>query len=124
MTPDSLKWLIDYAIAAYESELRNTEKIKDRISFVLSIAITPFSGVLVYLAVNFKGKLLFSISNTLFFWAPWIIAAITLCISIGFLAYALLRGFFYARVPLPSEILPYFEQHPEPDKALEEGQDY
>nr|VFK11208.1 MAG: hypothetical protein BECKLPF1236B_GA0070989_10213 [Candidatus Kentron sp. LPFa] len=123
MTSDSLKWLLDHAIAAYEREWRNTEKLKDRIGFVLSIAITPFPGVLVYLVVNFKGKPLFSISNAIFFWAPWIIAAITLGISIGLLAHALLRGFLYARVPLPSEILPYFEQHPEPDKALKEGQD-
>lgn len=37
-------------------------------------------------------------------------------------AYALLKGFLYARPPLPSEIIPFFQAHPEPDKALEEAQ--
>lgn len=122
MTPDSLKWLLEYSMAAYESELSSTEKLKDRIIFMLSIVIAPFFGVFIYLAINLKGKSLSSFSNLIFFWAPWGIAIVILLASTILIASALLRGFYYARVPLPSEMLPYFEEHPEPEKALEEAQ--
>lgn len=49
MTPDSLKWLLEHTVSAYEAELRGADKIKERISFILSITITPFSAIALYL---------------------------------------------------------------------------
>lgn len=120
ITSDSLKWLLDHAASAYETELQDTDKLKERINFILSLIIIPITGISVYLASGFKGDY-FSAINVLLFWLPWFVAVIFLLISLGLVSFVLLKGFKYARPPLPSEIIQYFELHPEPDKALGEA---
>lgn len=120
ITTDSLRWLLDHAAETYKNEIAATDKIKERISFILSLAVTPIAASEVYLASGLKGEL-FSIANTLTFWLPWGVAAGVLSCAVAFVAHALLRGFQYARAPLPSEIIKFFEQHPEPDLALNEA---
>lgn len=117
---EALKWLLDHAASAYETELQDTDKLKERINFILSLIIIPITGIAVYLASGLKGGY-FSTMNVLLFWLPWIFAVISLLISLGLVSFVLLKGFKYARPPLPSEIIQYFELHPEPDKALGEA---
>lgn len=121
MNPDTIKWLLEHSVSAYETELKATDKVKDRISFILSVAITPFAGIAVYLVSKFKGNL-FQRENLLFFSLPTLVAVLLLVVSAGYVAYALVRGFQYSNVPRPAHLIPYLQQHPEPDKALEEAQ--
>jgi hypothetical protein len=120
ITSDSLKWLLDHAASAYETELQDTYQLKERINFILSLVVIPITGIAVYLASGLKGDY-FSVMNVLLFWLPWFVAVIFLLISLGYVSFVLLKGFEYARPPLPSEIIQYFELHPEPDKALGEA---
>lgn len=120
ITADSLLWLIDHAAEAYKNEIEATDKLKERISFILSLAVTPSIAAAIFLASGLKGELFNSI-NVYFFWVPWVAAVALLMASAALVAHTLLRGFLYERVPLPSEILGYFEQHPEPSRALEEA---
>lgn len=120
ITSDSLLWLLDHAAEAYKNEIEATDKLKERISFILSLAITPSVAAAIFLASGLKGEL-FSLTNIFFFWAPWVAAVALLLASAALVAHTLLRGFSYARVPLPSEIVGYFEQHPEPGYALEDA---
>jgi hypothetical protein len=66
MTPDSLKWMLDHAASAYDAELREIDKVKERISFVLSVAITPFAAIAVYMASGLKGELFSPLNLYLF----------------------------------------------------------
>ena len=120
MTPDSIQWLLDHTAATYENEAKATDKLKERISFIFSIAITPSVGLAFYLASGLKAEM-FSIFNIWLFWLPWFIAVLYLIVAVVLTCEVLLRGWYYHRVPLPSEIISFFDKHPEPDKALEEA---
>nr|VFJ48262.1 MAG: hypothetical protein BECKDK2373C_GA0170839_102115 [Candidatus Kentron sp. DK] len=99
MEPDALQWLLKHSASAYEDELHSAERLQDRIGFVVGIMITPLSWAFVYLVINFKGATSFSIPNVVFFWIPLAFAGFMLLASIALVAYTLLRGFFYTRIP-------------------------
>lgn len=121
MRPETTKWLLEHSASAYEAESKATDKIKDRISFILSVAITPVAGIAVYLVGKFKGSV-FQHYNTLFFLIPLLITTALLAVATFFVAYALARGFGYSNVPRPAGLMEYLRAHPEPDMALEEAQ--
>jgi hypothetical protein len=120
MTPESIKWLLDHAESSYNAEIQNTDKIRERISFILSLTITPGFGVAAYLVSSLRGET-FALGNVFLFWIPLFISVAILLIATCYVAYALLKGFYYSRVPSPSQIIPYFEAHPYPDNALQDG---
>lgn len=120
MTPESIKWLLDHAESSYNAEIQNTDKIRERISFILSLTITPSFGVAAYLVSSLRGET-FALENIFLFWMPLSISVVILLISTCFVAYVLLKGFYYSRVPSPSQIIPYFEAHPDPGNALQDG---
>jgi hypothetical protein len=120
MNPDTIEWILDHSVSAYEAERDDTSKIKERISFVITLAITPFSGIVVYLASGFKGHMA-EPSDVRYFWVPVAVAILILLLSAAVVAYVLLRGFEYMRVPQPLPLIDYLEQHPEPAKALDEA---
>jgi hypothetical protein len=120
MTPDSIKWLLDHAASTYEAEIKSTDKIRERISFILSLTITPCFGVAAYLASSLRGEI-FATVNIFLFWIPLFIAVAVLLVSTCYVAYVLLKGFYYSVVPSPSQIITYFEEHPEPDIALQDA---
>ena len=66
---DSLKWLLDHAVDAYETEIKNIDKIRERISFIVSLTISPCLGVAVYLSSTLRGEI-FSEYNIFLFWMP------------------------------------------------------
>ncbi|MDB5975056.1 MAG: hypothetical protein JWR07_1816 [Nevskia sp.] len=120
MNSDTIEWILEHSVSAYEAERDATSRIKERISFVITLAITPFSGIVVYLASGFKGHLAIA-SDLRYFWIPLAVAILILLLSATVVAYVLLRGFEYMRVPQPLPLIDYLEQHPEPDKALDEA---
>lgn len=120
ITPESIKWLLDHAESSYNAEIQNTDKIRERISFILSLTITPGFGVAAYLVSSLRGET-FALENVFLFWIPLFISVAILLIATCYVAYALLKGFYYSRVPSPSQIIPYFEAHPDPDSALQDG---
>lgn len=120
MTPESIKWLLDHAASAYDAEIQNTGKIREQISFILSLTITPCFGIAAYLVSSLRGDI-FELENIFLFWIPLLISVAILLISTCYVAYVLLKGFYYSKVPLPSLIIPYFEAHPDPDNALQDG---
>lgn len=120
MTPESIEWLLDHAASAYEAEIKSTEKIRERISFVLTLAITPCLGIAAYLVSSLRGKL-YSLEDICYFWLPLLFSMVALLISICYVAYVLLWKFEYSRVPLPSTIISYFEEHPDPATVLQDG---
>jgi len=63
---------------------------------------------------------MFAFWNICFFWVPWLISVILLLISTVHV-YKLLHGFKYHKVPPPSQIIPYFETHPDPDNVLQDA---
>ena len=120
MKPESIQWLLDHTSSIYENELKETDKLKERISFIFTIAITPAFGLAFYLAIGLKGEL-FSPFSVWLFWLPWAVSVTLTLVTVFLTCHVLLSGWKYRRVPLPSELIPYFEAHPEPDKALEEA---
>lgn len=121
MNPETIKWLLEHSVSAYETEMKAMDGVKDRISFVLSVAITPIAGITVYLVSKFKGDLL-QRDNLLLFSVPTLAAVLFLVVSAGCVAYALVRGFQYSNVPRPADLIPYLQAHPVPNQALEEAQ--
>jgi hypothetical protein len=93
MTPDTIKWLLDHAASAYAAEIEGSDKIRERISFMLSIAIAPCFGVATYLLSSLRGET-FACWTIILFWVPLLISAVALLISTGFVAYALIKGPF------------------------------
>jgi len=120
MTPESIEWLLEHAVSAYEAEIQSTEKLRERISFLLSLVITPCLGIAAYLFSSLRGELFLS-ENFYFFWVPILLAMVNLLLSICYVAYVLLWKFEYARVPSPSAIVLYIEEHPDPTLALQDG---
>ena len=80
MTPDSIKWLLDHAASTYEAEIQSTDRIRERISFILSLTITPCFGVAAYLASSLRGEI-FAPVNIFLFWIPLFIAVSILLVS-------------------------------------------
>lgn len=117
MNPDTLEWLLERSIESYEAENKSTDTIRERINFILSLAITPCFAISAYLISSIKGEL-FSTWNIFLFWLPLSSAILILLISTGYVAYVLLWPFKYSRPPSPSEIIKYVSEHPEPDAVL------
>lgn len=117
MNPDTLEWLLERSIESYEVEDKSTDKIRKRISFILSLAITPCFAIAAYLISSIKGEL-FLAWNIYLFWLPLSIAVLILLVSTGYVAYVLLWPFKYSRLPSPSKIIEYVNAHPEPDTVL------
>lgn len=120
MTPESIEWLLDQATSAYEAEIKSTEKIRERISFILTLAITPCLGFGAYLISSLRGDL-FCLENIYYFWTPLSMAMVALFVAIANVAYVLLWKFQYSRVPPPSAIVSYFEEHPDPLSVIQDG---
>ena len=121
MTPDALKWILEHAAEAYDSELRQTEKLKERVSFTLSLLLTPVIGVAVYLIGGLKGELL-TPATIAFFWLPVGLSIVAILLATFHLACVLFRRFEYKRTPFPSEIAGYLSSHPDPAAALNDAQ--
>lgn len=117
MNTDTLEWLLERAIESYEAEDKSTDKIRERINFILSLAITPCFAIVAYLISSLRGEL-FLIWNIYLFWLPLSIAILILLVSTGYVAYVLLWPFKYSRLPSPSKIIEYVNAHPEPDTVL------
>ncbi|WP_186165617.1 hypothetical protein [Burkholderia gladioli] len=120
MKSETIDWLLEHSASAYDAEFTATGKLRDRISFILSIAITPYAGIAIYLITKFKGSFLQG-SDLLFFSLPILFAIAMLAIAAGLVALALIGVYGYSNIPRPAQLLPYLHQHPEPDRALEEA---
>lgn len=120
MKSETIDWLLEHSASAYEAEFKATGQLRDRISFVLSVAVTPYAGIAIYLITKFKGSFLRG-NDLLFFTLPMLLAIGLLVIAAGLIALALIAVFGYSNIPRPAELLPYLREHPEPDKALEEA---
>lgn len=119
MNSETIDWLLEHSASAYETEFKTTEKLRDRISFILSVAVTPYAGIAIYLITKFKGSFL-QCGDLLFFSLPMFAAIGLLAVSAGLVAHALIGIHRYANIPRPAELLPYLRTHPEPDKVLQE----
>lgn len=120
MNSETIDWLLEHSASAYEAEFKATGQLRDRISFVLSVAITPYAGIAIYLISKFKGSFLHRY-DFLLFSLPIFIATGLLVVAACFVAHTLIGIYGYSNVPRPAELLPYLRDHPEPDKALEEA---
>ncbi|MDP5239906.1 hypothetical protein Q9Q94_10200 [Uliginosibacterium sp. 31-16] len=118
---ETIKWLLDHAASAYEAELANTEKLRARISFVFTVAVTPSLAAAGYLMTSLRGSA-FSEWNLLLFWAPLAIAIIGVGIAARDLSYILLTDFRYSRIPAPSAIWDFFKNYQNDEEALKEAQ--
>lgn len=121
MNPDTLEWLLERSIESYEAEDKSTDKIRERISFILSLAITPCFAIAAYLISSIRGEL-FLPWNIYLFWVPLLIALVILLVSTGYVAYVLLWPFKYSRLPSPSNIIEYVNNHPEKNAVLLDAQ--
>lgn len=120
MNSETIDWLLEHSASAYEAEFTATGKLRDRISFILSVAITPYAGIATYLITKFKGSFLQG-SDLLFFSLPILFAIGLLVVAAGLVALALIGVYGYSNIPRPAQLLPYLREHPEPDKVLEEA---
>ena len=119
LSPESVEWLLNRAALAYEAEIRMIEELRQRGGFIFTVVITPCVAIAFYLVSGLKGEL-WSYTNQFLFWMPWGIAIIFLLIAILLTGYVLCWTFKYSKVGLPSQDLSYFENHPEPEFALED----
>lgn len=119
MNSDTIDWLLEHSASAYEREFKSTEQLRDRISFILSIAITPYAGIAVYLVTKFKGSFL-QYGDLLLFSVPICTVFGLLVASASLVAYALIGVHGYANIPRPAQLLPYLRDHSETDKVLED----
>ncbi|PQV51885.1 hypothetical protein [Paraburkholderia sp. BL21I4N1] len=120
MNSETIDWLLEHSASAYETEFKATGQLRDRISFILGVAVTPYAGIATYLITKFKGSFLLG-GDFLFFSLPMFAAIVLLIASAGLVAHALVGVHRYSNIPRPAELLPYLSAHPEPDKALEEA---
>lgn len=120
MKTESIQWLLDHAASAYEAEIESTDKLRQRVGLVVTLTITPCIGAVIYLASSLRGEVLSDL-NLFLFWAPLLVSSGLILFSSGWVSYVLLKKFYYSRVPSPSEIVGYFETHPDQDTVLEEA---
>jgi hypothetical protein len=120
MKNETIDWLLTQATDAYKLELLVTDKIRDRITSIISATLAPGFGVIAYLATTRRGSLS-SLWEIIFFWTLLFCALILLAWASIIVARALLKDFGYARIPSPSALLKYIEEHPNQDAVLNDS---
>ena len=121
MNQVSTEWLIEHAAAAYESEIRSTEKVRERTGFIISTTITPIFGAIVYFVTTIRGNV-FGCADILLFWLPLLLSILFLLGSSWLVAYVLHQAFKVLRPPTISQLVQYVEKHPDPNTVLQDTQ--
>ncbi len=112
-------WLLTKAETAYEREEKRTDQIKVRISFLLTVAITPPLGVAAYALTNFRGDVLDFWTIVLFDF-PFMAARTLLLLAAGAIFTSLLRTFAYSNVPTPDALIAYVMEDSSSDEIIVE----
>jgi len=121
MNNDILEWILERSLEAYDAENKSTDKIRERISFLVSMAFTPCLAISAYLISSLKGDL-FSNENLFYFWVPIVFTIVLIISSACYVGYVLLSGFKYSRIPSPSHIIEYINKHPDQSVVLYDAQ--
>lgn len=91
-------WLLDHHKESYKFQAERSEKIRDRISFL----VTPFtvlgSGIL-YAFSNYRHG--WTETASLLFYVPMVLATVLFFLALGLALYCLGRGFTYQSIPQP-----------------------
>lgn len=98
MDDQTRDWLLDHHREAYKFQAERSEKIRDRLSFL----VTPFTilgGAILYLLGNYRHH--FSASACLTFYLPISISMLAFVGALGLALYCLGWGFDYLNVPRP-----------------------
>jgi hypothetical protein len=112
-------WLLGQAELAFEREAKVTDRIKDRITFLLTVAITPPVGLTAYAPGNFRGDVLDPWVMA-FFDLPLIAASGLLLFAAGTILTSLVRRFAYSNVPAPDALIDYVQEDSSSDQVIVE----
>jgi hypothetical protein len=98
MDDQTRDWLLDHHREAYKFQADRSEKIRDRLSFL----VTPFTilgGAILYVLSNYRHA--FSTSSVLIFYVPVVVSLLIFLAALGTALYCLGWGFQYDSVPRP-----------------------
>lgn len=104
-----LDWFLERSGGALDSELATTDRIRDRITFISGVLLTPASAVAVSLLSTYRGEYFAGLGFWLFL-APASMATILLLMSLAFVFFVLSRSYEYKAGINPPTLFKYYQE--------------
>lgn len=109
--------MLEQSKSAYNSEMELMHILRDRVSFVSGILVTPISTTAILIVSTYKGSYQ-SCINIILFWIPVSVVIILSLISLYFIFSVLSKKHSYELQLFPSQILDYYLGGTDSEEAI------